>query len=642
MSVSESVGKGRRMSSIFSVFSHGSTRKSSGTTLTSPEPSPTRHHFLSSIKNDNRKSSGSQISASQLGIPGVDGRQSVRNSPIHSLPASPTHSRGAQLDRRPTPLSPTSAPFPSINTQARISPTTIPSQKFLSQMPRSLALRTATISTPLPVVKPAGPSQSQQKSKMRNRLFGTSNRQPASPAGYELAGRSTFALVHGAILRYHCAFGIDQNDNAPPDNTHFLNGESIVCVTDAFQGFKWVLEVKTLSKGSGIRSPMKRSKSARSIAEKKVDLNQLPWGVVEGLQAWYLVFETPNLMTEWMTLLRVAVHNISERELRGEKSTPKPPKTSRTRSKENRKKSNKVKSPQISSPTSTNTESLPSSPASSRNSFLLGSIDNAGSKRSSIVDVVNARRSSTATQRNSASSLEDIARAAQTRRRQPSQQDIALTAFRISAFEEDLASFMPPSVTEQQTPELKNTSPSSKSESETSHSTASLTPNQSPYASKRASIISLQSRLSSLSSSPRTPRTTVSPSSSPNPHRHRRTLRRMNSGESSRTNNSWKHLQHIPPPHPPPTGPLPIPPSQSNYIPRSTLTGADLFATDGESLGYEPRESLILGISPVFETDTPKTLVQATPRSSPLIEKSPLVGLSAGDISPAAIKVAGA
>src|SRR5271155_2201173 len=180
MSGDESVGKDRRMSSIFSVFSHGSNRKSSGSmspALTTPEPSPTRHHFPSSLKNDNRKSSGSQISASQLGIPGVDGRRSARNSPVSALQASPSHPRrGGELDRRPTPLTPTSVPFPSLETKARISPTTIPSQKFLSQMPRSLALRTATISTPLPIVKPAGPSQTQQKSKMRNRLFGTTNK----------------------------------------------------------------------------------------------------------------------------------------------------------------------------------------------------------------------------------------------------------------------------------------------------------------------------------------------------------------------------------------------------------------------------------------------------------------------------------
>ena len=631
------------MLSIFSVFSHGSTRKSSGTTLTSPEPSPARHQFPSSIKNDNRKSSGSQISASHLGIPGVDSRQSVRNSPVPSLPASHPHSRsrGGQTNRRPTPLCPTSTPFPSIDTQARISPTAIPSQKFLSQMPRSLALRTATISTPLPIVKPAGPSQTHKRSKICNRFFGANHKPPASPAGYELAGRSTFALVHGAVLRYHSEFGLDQNDTAPPDSTHFLNGESIICVTDAIQGFKWVLEIKTWSKGFGIRSPLKKTKSARNLADKKVDLNQLPWEVVEGLQAWYLVFESPNLMTQWMTLLRAAVHNISERELKGEKSTPKPPKASRLPSKEYRKRSDIAKSPQINSPTSTITESLPSSPASSRKSFLRGSMDDTASKRSSIVDVVATRRPSTTNQRNSASSLEDLAQA-QLRRRQPSQQDIALTAFRISAFEEDLASFVPPSVTEQPTPELKITSSSLKSESEKSYSPAPLTPNLSHCPNKRASIISLQSRLSSLSSSPRTPRTAISPSSSPNPPRHRRTLRRTISGESSRTNNSWKHLQHVPPPHPPPTGPLPIPPSQPNYVPRTTLTGADMFAADGDSLGYDHRESLILGISPVFETDTPKTLLQATPRSSPLMEPSPLCCLSAGNTIPAAIKVAAA
>jgi hypothetical protein len=187
---------------------------------------------------------------------------------------------------------------------------------------------------------------------------------------------------------------------------------------------------------------------------------------------------------------------------------------------------------------------------------------------------------------------------------------------------------------------LKITSPSLKSDAEPAHSAAPPTPNMSHYANKRASIISLQSRLSSLSSSPRTPRTTVSPSASPNPPRHRRTLRRTISGESSRTSTSWKHLQNVPPPHPPPTGPLPTPPSQPNYITRSALTGADLFSSDGESLSYDPRESMILGISPVFEADTPNTLLPATPRSSPRIEPSPLVGLSGGDTVSAAIKVA--
>jgi hypothetical protein len=629
---------------MFSVFSHGSTRKSSGSmspTLTTPEPSPTHHQFLPSLKNDNRNSSGSQISASQLAIPGVDGHRSAGNSPVPTLQASPAHPcRSGEVDRRPTPLSPTSILFPSLDTQARISPTTIPSQKFLSQIPHSLALRTATISTPLPIVKPARPSQTKQKSKMRNRFFGARNKQVASPTAYELAGRSTFALVHGAILRYHSAFGFNQNDNTPPDSTHFLNGESIVCVTDAIQGFKWVLEIKTWSKGSGIRSPIKKTKSARKLAEKKVDLNQLPWEVVDNLQAWYLVFENPSLMTEWMTQLRAAVHSINERELRGERSTPKATKASRTLSKENRIKSNKVKSPLNSSPTSTITESLPSSPASSRKSFPRESIDGITSKRNSIVDVVNARRPSTATQEPSASSLEDIGQA-QLRRRQPSQQDITLTAPRISAFEEDLASFVPPSVTEQWTPELKITSPPLKSDTEPAHSAAPLTPNLSHYANKRASIISLQSRLSSLSSSPRTPRTAVTPSSSPNAPLHRRTLRRTISGESSGTNISWKHLQNIPPPHPPPTGPLPTPPSQPNYIPRSLLIGGDLFAADGESPGYDPRESLILGISPVFEADTPNTILQATPRSSPLVDPNP-VGLSGGETMPTAIRVAAA
>ena len=201
------------------------------------------------------------------------------------------------------------------------------------------------------------------------------------------------------------------------------------------------------------------------------------------------------------------------------------------------------------------------------------------------------------------------------RSRQPSQQDIALTAFRISAYEEDLADFIPP-VSIEATPDIR-LPPDSGMEH---HHPPALTPNLSHYAHKRASIISLQSRLSSLSSGPRSPNTsTASPTSSPTPNhsRRRRTLRRTHSGESSRTTGSWKHLQALPPPHPPPTAPLPVPP-MPNY-PHSGFSSSDLFGKR-DSLVYNQRESMILGISPVFETDTPKTLRDVTPRSSPHIE----------------------
>jgi len=57
----------------------------------------------------------------------------------------------------------------------------------------------------------------------------------------------------------------------------------------------------------------------------------------------------------------------------------------------------------------------------------------------------------------------------------------------------------------------------------------------------------------------------------------------------------------------------------SSYVARGDTT-FDLFSDD--VVGFSQRESLILGISPVFETDTPKTLQleDSTPRLSPKVE----------------------
>lgn len=609
----------KRRATIFSIFS--SSRKSTGsrssvTTDSSVENSPTQKYFPHNTKG-NRKSSGSQISASHLQIPFLEeprrphsniALSTSSTSPHRSHPSSPSDYSRHRSHHRIT-ASPTSAPsfpFPPMDTQAKVSPTTRPSQKFLSQMPLSLALKTATIATPLPVVKTTA-QDGAPPSKVRNFFFGSKDKPNATgPTTYEFEGRSTYALVHGSILRYRSAFGDDLKTSAIPDSTHFLNTSSIVYVTDAVPGFKWVLEIKTWFKVTGIKSPIKKSKSAKNLKDRNLDLRTAPWGVVDGLQAWYLIFETPNLMTEWMTLVRAAIADIKEREARGEKS-PKTPKVLKTPIKSPSKPPTYIRSPRISSPTSSVTESLPSSPSSSKKSFLTTGRSN----RSSLLIENNSSEEKIA---GSPSNL-DAGVALRRRSRQPSQQDIALTAFRISAYEDDLASFVPP--VPETTPDIRIAP-----ETPTEHyHPPTLTPNLSHYAQKRTSIISLQSRLSSLSSGPRSPNiTSLSPTSSPRPtsSRRRRTLRRTHSGESSKTNGSWKYLQSLPPPHPPPTGPLPLPP-----LPTYTHTGygGDLF-TKRDSLIYDQRESMILGISPVFETDTPKSFMDVTPRSSPHKENS--------------------
>lgn len=494
-------------------------------------------------------------------------------------------------------------------------------------MPLSLALRTATVATQLPVIQAVGESEAQSAKKYR-RFFGGHSKPLESPTNYELAGRSTYTLVHGAILRYHSAFGDDPDVNATPTSTHFLNGSSIAFVTDAVQGFKWVLEIKTWSKGHHtMRSPLKKSKSSKDIRDRNVDLTKAPWGVVDGVQAWYLIFETPNLMTEWMTVLRVAIADLKAREAKGEKSPSKTPKPAlRTPTKSPAKQPRYMRSPGTSSPATSISESLPSSPSSSRKSFIGRGVDGFLSKRSSVADSALDEHSATTLFRRSSNQTAVDESPPPTGRRQPSQQDIALTAFRISAYEEDLASFVPP-VQEPTTPEIRLVANSIKSDSEYSHHSnhAALSPNLSYYSHKRASIISLQSRLSSVSSGLRTPNTAMSPTSSPAQKSRRRTLRRTISGESNKTNNSWKQYQNIPPPHPPPTGPLPEPPSHSNYLHGSGYH-AELFARRPSSGVFERRESLVLGISPVFETDTPKTLSHITPRSSPLIRSTPAMG----------------
>lgn len=464
---------------------------------------------------------------------------------------------------------------------------------------------------------------------MRSRLFGSNKKQQvSSPGMYELAGRSTFALVQGAILRYHSEFGDDPDGNATPDSTHFLNGSSIICVSDAIQGFKWVLEIKTFCK-TGIRSPIKRSKSKQNVHEKTIDFTKLPWGIVDGLQAWYLVFENAHLMTEWMTILRVAVTDIKEKEAKQPKSPGH--KTPKGQSKSERKSGKKkIRTPLMNSPTSSSTESLPSSPSSSRLSFLGRSMENYFGKPTSVTE-----EPEETSKRHSGGSIGSVTSVEgghpQPRLRNPSQQDIALTAFRISAYEEDLADFVPPQPETSEsssrttiTPYLK-TETALKKEPETQQAPP-LTPNLTHSSSKRTSLISLQSRISSMSSGPRTPRSAVSPTSSPSlsaSHpRRRHNLGRTRSGESSKPESILlSPSKDLPPPHPPPTGPLPIPPTSqphSYYVARGDTT-FDLF---DDAVGFSQRESLILGISPVFETDTPKTLQleDTTPRHSPKID----------------------
>jgi len=591
------------MSNVFSMFSQSSPsrkRSDSGSSFavaSLAEPSVVDPPFrrLPCVSNiSNQQSCGSELSISQLRMPNDEPSSlphSSLNSPAVSSAASPWAPSHIDKPKHfPKPLlSP--ATSPSIDTQLRASATSIPSQKLLSQLTLSLALRTATIQTQLPVIRPAVTVQGPQSHKIKSRFFGGSTKHPKSPCEYELAGRSTFALVHGAILRYHSEFGDEANKDATPDNTHFLDGSSIVRVTDAIQGFKWVLEVKTWAGEGLINSPMKRSKSTQKLVEKKVDLTRLPWGIVDGIQAWYLVFETATSMTEWMTILRSTVVSIREREAKVERSpsrpTPKP--ISPSSSKEPSKNSKNSRSAQVSSPISTLEESLSSSPSSSPQSFdLLGDRDSFGG------DIHSKRLSDASTD------------GAQTRQIQSSLQHIALSAFRISAFEGDLEAFIP---SDQSTAESR-TSPKTPAPEPSHCILPILTPNLSHYSNKRASTVSLQSRISSLSSGPRTPltHTTVSPTASTPPPRHRRALRRTQSGESASTNNSWKqHHQNHGPPHPPPTCPLPLPPpmtAQCDYI----------AAGHRESSVFDQLESIILGINPALDTETPKTFLGNTPR----------------------------
>jgi hypothetical protein len=613
----------RKKYSIFSLFSSSPSRKitsaRSDMSLSSPEISPTHASFL---KATGRTGSGSSTYGHQS--PSTDGPSrrtgfsSTRKTPPNWTPTTPISISSPASHHQSISLSPTaSSPFPSIDTKTRVSPTTRPSQKFLLQMPLSLALRTATITTQLPVIQAATSQADNPTGKKYKFLFGATYKPTASPNDYELGGRSTFALVHGAILRYHSAFGDDPDVNATPTSTHFLNGSSIVFVTDAVQGFKWVLEIKTWSKGHNMRSPIKRAKSSKDTRDRNVDLTQAPWAVVDGVQAWYMIFETPNLMTEWMTLLRVAIADLKSRDTKSEKGALKTPKSVKSPSKE--KEPKYVRSSEASSPATSSSESLPSSPSSSRISFIGRSIDGFLSKRNSVVDTALDEHSATTAFGRSLQHIAVGESPPPPRRRQPSQQDIALTAFRISALEEDLAAFVPPAV-EPPPPEVRVTSNSMKSESDHSHhcGLGSLSPNLSHYSHKRASVISLQSRLSSVSSGLRTPNlTAVSPTSSPAPKGGRRRLRRTYSGDSQKTTNSWKQHQNAPPPHPPPTGPLPEPPSQPIYI--HTSYQADLFSRRPQSDVFDHRESLVLGVSPVFETETPKMISHITPRASPIV-----------------------
>src|SRR5579859_252787 len=533
----------RRWSSIFSMFNSSLSKKSSSARSSmalpsSAELSPTDTAF----SRGNRKSNGSLLSTSNLHIPGLESNRHVyspRSSPTYARPPSPSMTRRRQ-HQHPEPLPPTLYPVPE--TTACLSQSTRPTQKFLNQMPLSLALRTSTLSIQLPVVRSPTLPQEEKVSKMKLKLFGHKPAPPPSPGTYELDGRSTFALLHGALLRYHSGFGDDLDRDAIPDNTHFMNGSTIICVTDALQGFKWVVEIKTNQKA--MRSPLKKSKSVMSIKDRPLDLSKFPWNVQDGIQVWYLIFESPSMMTEWMTVLRASVAELKEREVKGEKSPAKTPKTPKTPTKSPAKNMRSTQSINFGSPTSTISESLPSSPASSTQS-LFGTSALSSNRRSiiepplrrstadppnclagnarrrSIVDIAasdNPGRSSLI-EPISPTTLEDESQP-NLRRRQPSQQDIALDAFRISAYEDDLAAFVPPIVTELPTPEPQEetTTPftTSTASSETDHLSATvLTPNLSHYVNKHSSIISVQSRLSSVSSGPGTPRSAASPTSSP-------------------------------------------------------------------------------------------------------------------------------
>lgn len=641
----------RKRSGIFSLFSLSST--------SSPRKSPSRggrsDPSLSSLekhrngsrpyspRSDYQRPSPDNNHRSN-GLTGANGR----NARPGFSPTNPTLSSRSQRQHSMPTSSPPSATssFPSIETYTHVSPTThTPSQKFLLHMPLSLALRTATIATQLPVVQAAINPTDPQPGKKYKFFFGGSHKPTPSPKDYEFGGRSTFALVHGSILRYHSAFGDDPDQNATPTSTHFLNGSSIVFVTDAIQGFKWVLEVKTSSKGHTIRSPIKRPKSNKDLRDRNVDLTDIPWGVVDGVQVWYMVFETPNLMTEWMTLLRAAVADLKAK---GEKSPMKRPKSVKSPSDE--KHPTIVKSPgararaQPSSPATSVSESLPSSPSSSRRSFVGQRMDGFLSKRNSgLLESATEEHAPSLSMYSRHSSHQsgalDQSPSPTHRTRQQSRQDIALTAFRISAFEEDLEGFMPPAV---ELPHVETrVQPSSiRSDSEHSHHSCNhtpLSPNLSYYSHKRASIISLQSRLSSVSSGFRTPNPAVSPALSSAPLKiGRRRLRRTNSGESQLTNKSWKQHQNVPPPYPPPTGPLPEPPSQPAYI--HTSYQSDLFGRRPSSGIFDRRESLMLGVSPVIETETPRTTSHLTPRSSPIVPTS-IFGRMGPSISSPSVKV---
>ena len=549
----------RRMSSVLSMFTSSKKHPTSKSTLIEasiPESMP-----IFGCTEASSKPYASQILTSQLQICHLD--STTQQFDAFLPPSSRPVSRAASIS------------VPQIETKPRISPTR-PSGKFLSQLPLSLALKTSTVTTCLPVLNAC---EDNRFSRIRPKLFGSKNR-PTTPPVYELAGRSTFVLVHDVILRYRSNFGDDQDWDAVPDNTHFLNASSIICVTDAIQGFKWVLEVKTWTKGYTIRNPIKLAKGAKSPDDKSGNLSRLSWEVVNGLQVWYMVFEQAYLMAEWMTLLRGVVADIKEHKCKWDRSA-----TNSIKSKPSimslANSSKEIKSLEIGYLGASVTESLTSSRSSSRLSLCRGTIQGTLSSGTSplrtSIDEDAMSKLTTMADRLVTTSFEGVPRS--------SQEDIAV---RINSHHNHVTSLV--------APHLNISTSSLGSESEHSYLASTLATNRLDH---RSSIASVQSHSSSICSERQPTRSALSPTSpseSTNPYIHH-ALRRTTSGASVKSNASWRHLQSLPPPHPPPTGPLPVPPTQSRPPTK--------------------RDLLSLEIGHVFRNDTPKELYKVPPRSSP-------------------------
>jgi hypothetical protein len=244
-----------------------------GDTGAGMNPRSTMFSFLSPAKTSRTETGSSD----RIYVP------STESNP-RKLSAAPSSSSEPQHPRPPT------THFPPVETQTQfIPPPTIPFQNFLSQIPLSLALQTSSISTQLPVFKVRNRS-----SKIHRHLFGSS---AESPITFKLSGRSTFALVQAAILRYHSPIGDELDYDAVPDSAHFLNSSSIVFVTDAMPRFQWVLEVRTWV-------------TSTPPVTKRTGHSDGAWEVHDGVQAWRMVFETAKSMTEWLSHLRTTIEGI--------------------------------------------------------------------------------------------------------------------------------------------------------------------------------------------------------------------------------------------------------------------------------------------------------------------------------------------